>query len=452
MKSTAIRNNSAPSSDIFQLSLRRRAPAALFLLAILVPGVLLVVKTARVALAATWGDSVEPAPIERALRLDSANPELHFNLGTSLLWGETSDPPAAVRELRLATTLNPNAARYWSALGKACFTTGDAACADQAFERATELAPSKPRFAWEAAVNAAVTSRPETAIAHLNRFVKLQPENARQAFDLLLRAFHDSDLIWRGVVRDSSALRVQLAFLEFLVESSRVDDANQYWPEVSRAHPAIPAAAAKSFVERLLGAGRYREAGDVWKRLQFANADSDSARSAPNNLVFNGGFEQEPLNGGFDWRYQPQTYVGVDFADRGAHTGSHALRVDFTVPANSDYEPVYQLVSVVPGQTYAFTGYARSDRITSDSGPRLRVSDPQCSTCLNAFSDGVTGTTDWHALEVRFVAPPTAEVVRVSVWRPRSRSFPQEISGQFWLDDVTLRPIATATVTGVPLP
>jgi hypothetical protein len=31
------------------------------------------------------------------------------------------------------------------------------------------------------------------------------------------------------------------------------------------------------------------------------------------------------------------------------------------------------------------------------------------------------------------------QVIRISVWRPRSRAFPMEISGQFWLDDVAVR-------------
>ena len=100
-------------------------------------------------------------------------------------------------------------------------------------------------------------------------------------------------------------------------------------------------------------------------------------------LVFNGGFEQEPLNAGFDWRFAQQPYLTLDFFDATAHTGARSFRADFTVPQNSEYEPVYQLVPVVPGQTYELSAYVKSEAITSDSGPRLRVLDPKCLVCLD---------------------------------------------------------------------
>ncbi len=173
----------------------------------------------------------------------------------------------------------------------------------------------------------------------------------------------------------------------------------------------------------------------------------EAYRTSEGNLVFNGGFESVPLQAGFDWHFQQQTYVESDFADSRAHGGQRALRLDFTVPNNSEYEPAYEFIPVSPGQSYILSAYVRSEHITSDSGPRLLLSDPRCKTCLRIETADTTGTVGWHQVAVRFTAPLSARVLRLSLWRPRSRSFPMDISGQFWLDDVSLRRASDASST-----
>ena len=105
---------------------------------------------------------------------------------------------------------------------------------------------------------------------------------------------------------------------------------------------------------------------------------------------------------------------------------------------------MYQIVPVAPNRTYALTAYVRSEGLTSDSGPRLRVLDAACFTCLNAATEKTVGTTPWHPLTLPFVTAAQTEAVRLSVWRPRSRTFPAEISGRFWVDAVSLRAVDSA--------
>src|SRR5208283_5403688 len=99
----------------------------------------------------------------------------------------------------------------------------------------------------------------------------------------------------------------------------------------------------------------------------------------------------------------------------------------------------YQIIPVAPNQAYALAAYVRSSDITSDSGPRLRVTDPACPRCLDASTDTTLASTPWRQVTLRFTAGAQTQAVRVSVWRARSRSFPMEISGSFWLDSVSVR-------------
>ncbi len=152
-----------------------------------------------------------------------------------------------------------------------------------------------------------------------------------------------------------------------------------------------------------------------------------------------GDFEQVPLNGGFDWRTREVPYLWFAFPNSGAYRGGRCLRLDFTVGRNDESEAVYQFVPAAPKQEYLLTAYARSNNITSDSGPRLRLLDPACPTCLDISSETTVGTTPWHPVSLKFSTGDHAQVVRVSVWRPRSRTFPTEITGTFWLDAVSLK-------------
>ena len=433
-------------------SLRGRRRAGLFLLATFLPGLWLIAVLIRAGLAGTWGDSADPAWVRRAVALAPENAELRYNLGTAYLWAEGGNPAAAVQELQQATRLNPQMAEYWSALGKACYAAGNLGSADQAFERAAGLAPAKPRFAWEAGLHYAITGRTGQAVAHLRRLLRLEPYQASQVFALLLRAGADAPYVWRELV-SSSAPEVRLAFLSFLVSQQAAGAAEKFWEEVAGAGTLLPPAAAVRYVEELLRYRQYRAAAEVWTYLRRSGTVTDDASAA--NLVFNGGFERPPLRNGLDWHLQQQSYLSADPADPRARSGRRALRLDFTVPDNSEYEPAYQFVPVVPGQAYLLSAYARAEHLTSDSGPRLRVEDPQCPACLIVASEGTVGTQGWRRLEARFTTPPAADVIRLSLWRPRSRTFPMEISGQFWLDDVSLRPIAageTHAAARIPQP
>jgi hypothetical protein len=170
----------------------------------------------------------------------------------------------------------------------------------------------------------------------------------------------------------------------------------------------------------------------------LSNPDSLASR----NLVFNSGFEQPPLNSGFDWRFSGQPYIALDFSDSNAHTGQHALRIDFTVPQNLDYELTYQFIPVIPGQSYELSGFLKSQAIASDSGPRLRVIDPNCLDCLNTVTESVTGTAGWRQVAARFTAGSATNLIRLSIWRARGRSYPMEISGQAWVDDISILPVS----------
>jgi len=394
----------------------------------------------RVAAVTALGKSAEVSDVQKALALDPGNPALHSRL--SQLYDqslEVSNLRAAVREARQATGLNPNNPDYWQTLGSACESVGDNACADQALQRVLVLSPMVPMVWWVAGNYYLRTGRPEAALPCFHRLLELSPDYAASTFDLTLRAYRDPKMILEKVVGNERDPRLGLAFADFLNANNQFDAAHQVWAQIANGGSPFPFAAAQPYLERLLSRGQYQEARSIWLHLEALGIIAKPAASEQANLVFNGGFEQSPLGAGFDWRAQPSPYVSVDFADASPFAGAHCLRVDFPVGQNDEFEPVYQILPVEPDQAYTLAAYVRSRDITSDSGPRLRVTDPGCPNCLDAWTEPTVGSTSWHPVTVKFSAGPQTEAVRVSVWRPPSRTFPMEISGSFWLDAVSVR-------------
>jgi hypothetical protein len=335
--------------------------------------------------------------------------------------------------------LNPNKGDYWQDLASACESVDENACADQALQRALVLSPMVPMVWWAAGNHYLRVGRPEAALPCFHRLLELNPDYAAATFDLTLRAYGNPKMLLERVVGKGNDPRVVLAFADFMSANNEFDAAHQAWAQIADGGSSFPFVAVQPYLERLLANGRYQEAQAIWLQLERRGVIAKPADNQQGNLVFNGGFEQPTLGAGFDWRSQASPYTSVDFTDASPHEGTHCLRVDFPVGQNDEFEPAYQIVPVVANQAYTLAAYVRTRDITSDSGPRLRVTDPACPSCLDASTATTVGSTPWHTLTLRFSAGPQTQAVRVSVWRARSRVFPMEISGSFWLDTVSLR-------------
>lgn len=213
----------------------------------------------------------------------------------------------------------------------------------------------------------------------------------------------------------------------------------------------FPFSAAEPYLDRLIDLGRIAEAAAVWRDLERLEIVKGSKQDQSDNLIFNGDFEQSPLNTGFDWRWSSNlTFLALDFSAPGAFHGAHCLRIDFSVSRNAEYEPVYQIVPVLPNTTYTLQAYVRSEDITSDTGPSLRVTGTQQPGFRDVISDTTVGTTSWHPVRLYFSTGPWTQAVRLSVWRPLGRTYPTEISGTFWLDAVSLESLGPAAGKGFP--
>jgi hypothetical protein len=432
------------SGDII-FPLRSTASRLVLILLVVTPGVLLGFQVVRIAQAAGFGNRLDVPHLRHAIALDPGNADYDHQLGLIYAYSfDQADLPEAVRYLRRATELNPLKAQYWSDLAEVCDTINDATCADHALKRALMLSPATPRFEWKAANHYLQTGRTDEALKQFRRLLTLDETYAHPVFQLSLRAVGDPQTILNDVMPAGTQTRLKLACLVDASARHYIDFADQIWKQVLSEGTAFKFAEVRPYLENLFSAGDIQQATLVWCQLERAGVVPVNTGGDDQNLVYNGRFDHAPLGTGFDWRTSDTPYVETDFNDSSAYRGSRCLRVDYAAGRTLESEPVYELVPVVPRQSYRLRAEIRSENINSDSGPRLRVMDPKCPSCLNVSTTTTVGTTNWHELALAFTVPSHTQVVRLSVWRARSWTFPMEISGSFWLDDVSITPIDLA--------
>jgi tetratricopeptide (TPR) repeat protein len=425
-----------PGAARIEISLRDRSRPLLFLLAVGGASLLLAAETTLVGIASSFET---PSGGRWLQALDSDDPWLDYGLGRAY---KGTDPAESVRHLRRATELSPHARLYWDELASACKSRGDTQCFDRARERLLELCPMVPHYYLLAAQSYLQTNQLDAALAQFRRLLELDPTFAPATWSSL-QTVQKPDLIFQKVLADSVDAKIKVGYAAFLSNQGDNDAAYRIW-KLAVANPRpFPFTSASPYLERLIGLGRIEEAVSVWQDIERLGIVQRSKADEKDNLIFNCDFEQFPLNAGFDWRAGRIAYLAVDFSAPGAYRGAHCLRIDFTVSRNDEYEPVYQIVPVLPNHTYRLQAYVRSADITSDTGPHLRVSDTQQPSFRDALSETTVGTTPWHPVSLYFSTGPKTRAVRLSVWRPRARVFPTEISGSFWLDAVSMKSVTS---------
>ncbi|HEV2493652.1 MAG TPA: hypothetical protein VG204_11355 [Terriglobia bacterium] len=438
---------------VYEISLRSLWRIVLLLAIVVALSIVLGAAVLRTGVAETLASSGSASDLQRALTIDPGNAELHRQVGVfDLYLADPPDPAAALAHLHRAVELDPESPLYWSNLGAACESAGDRACADSAYARLLTLAPMTPRYLWAGANYQLRSGNTDEALAQFRRLVAVSSDldlasgrqYIEQTLEICLRALGDPQTIFQQVLADQPRPDAKLDFVDYLSRHDRFDDAYKVWVKTAANAGPFPFVDVQDYLGRLLIQSRYQEAWGVWKDLLRLGMVPRPPGDEPDNLVFNGSFEAPPLNAGFDWHFAEVPFLSLDFGAPQAYHGARCLRLEFA-KRNDVFQPVYEFVPVTPQQPYVLTAYVRSENITSDTGPELRVFDPVHPENLDVSTETTVATTAWHPVSLTFRPGPDTRFVMLAIRRSRGRSFPTEISGTFWVDAISIKPASSAT-------
>ncbi len=411
---------------------------------LLVAGVLLVagalcVEAGKHWLAEHWAHSPDPPDWGRAAELQPSNAGYWHRLGQSAEFDfEQKDLHPAILHYRRATELNPRSATYWLDLARAYETSGEADHARGAFERAKTAHPISSEVAWRFGSFLLRRGQLSLALAELRRSFLADPRHLHPALDLCWRASRDVELILDGLLPPESSFHLQA--LAYFISRQEIDPALATWNRFQALGRPFEFRRVIPLLNALIREDRLVEARDVWQQaLAVSRVMPDQPGLLP--AVWNGGFEEELLGGGFGWRKPRVAGASFDFDTTTARAGQRSLRITFDGSANLNFQHLVQYVLVKPHNRYRFEAFLRTEAISSDSGMRFRIYDPRRPASLDVVTPNLVGTVPWSLQEVQITTGPETRLLAIALRRLPSRKFDNKLQGSVWVDDVSLTPL-----------
>jgi tetratricopeptide (TPR) repeat protein len=404
--------------------------------------VVLIYHASEIWLASHRLDSGKIAVMERGAALLPGDASAWDRLGRMRQWDFVeSDLPGAIEDYQRAIRYDPLSAHYWMDLASAYEASGDDASARSAYLHAKSVYPASAEVAFHYGNFLLREQEFPEAYAELQRAVASDPTLLPLAISRTWRSSEDvNDLLDNVLPANTEAYLQALDFFAYIHQGQA---ALAVWQRLLRLGKPFPLPRAFPFLEELIAEDRADDARSVWRTAPAA-AGLPHDEPGDQNLVWNGGFSQEFANGGLDWRWTPLMGVEIGFDSAGAPNGSRALRLDFNGGSNLAVNGPAQYVPVEPGRNYHFHALMRTEGITTESGMRFQITDPNHDGALNVATENFTGSRPWTPADADLTTGPATHFLLVRLFRNPSRLFENKLEGTVWVADISL------TASGTP--
>ncbi|HKM49488.1 MAG TPA: hypothetical protein VJX69_17990 [Terriglobales bacterium] len=381
--------------------------------------------------ASVFAAHAELPSLQRAVRLSPGNAEYRHRLGRyfALVAG---DPQSAIDSLRSAVALNPHDAHYWFDLAGADQVTGDLAGQRAALERALQAEPTAPDVAWEAANFFLVDGDIDRALREFHVVIENDDSLVDDALRACWRIRPNADALLRDVVPARTGSLI--SFLGLLKSKQETEAAIKTWERLAQLHEKFQNRYVYDQVRYLIDVRRPDAAMSAWE--QTADTLGLSAYlPTEDNLVVNGDFSLDILNGGFDWTYENRTGVEPLLDPSEFHQGHRSLSLNFEGPGISD-AGIQQLIPVHGATTYDFSAYYKSKEFEGAGGPQIVLRDAYTGVPLYA-SDPLKDADFWKEVHSKVTTAESTNLLKLAIERFPAGS---PIRGKLWLDGFELSP------------
>lgn len=422
-----------------KIDLAGRSSRILLMGTVLVAATLLAVYSAEVWLAEHWNASSQPALWLKAARLEPGSARYWEHLGLYKEWDLTHDNARqAVLYFQRATEADPESADLWLELASADASSGDAAGALEAYEKAKRNQPLSTDVAWRYGSFLLYEGKLPEGYAEIRRAVSGDHSLAASAVAECWQAKPSVAAILDHVL--PAKTDVYFGAMDFFLSHRRLDGALTVWRRLLALHQPIKLPAAFGLIDSLINADRLTDAEMAWREA-LAAANWAGAREGARSLVFNGGFEQRIANGGFGWREAPVSGARLAIDRLVGHSGMRSLCVEFNGKANLNFQNVYEFIPVHPRTRYHFSAYVQTKGISTGSGMRFRIFDPHHASAMHILTPNLAGTNSWTLVQADVTTGRDTDLLEIALRRVPTTKFDNKLRGTVWIDDVALAPV-----------
>ena len=393
----------------------------------------------RMAWAAYEAERETADGFRKAVDLEPSNPNYWYWLGHFEQFNlEQPDSSRAEFCFQRAVALNPVYTNAWLDLGTNYESEGNTKAAREAFLRAKLSYPSSPEVSWRYGNFLLLERDLPTAYSELQLAVRRDPRFAAAAFSRCYRVNPDIDAILNQALPAEPGVYVDV--LGEAARSKQLAVAQKVWDRLLLMHARLHFQDFDPYVSELLAAGRATDARRVWDE-GVATMTLPALEQVKDSLVWDPSFESGAGGFFFSWRYRaPHQGMQISLDPTQKHSGSQSLRLTFDGKHNQNLEPACTMVNVAPSTAYHFSGWVRTQDLTTNSGVGFRISSVGGPTPSVDQTREIHDTNPWTSLGMPWKSGPQVHQASVCIMREPSDTPNMNISGTAWVDDVNLVP------------
>jgi tetratricopeptide (TPR) repeat protein len=366
------------------------------------------------ALALNWNKNNAQALFSEGLRIARAN------------------PASATAYLSSAIRNNPTDGPAYAAIARIKEEGGNLAEAEQAMQAAAQMAPRRVDVQLEAARFWFRRGDIARAMGHMDVVLTFGDSLRDELFPVLLNLAEDPAT---REVAHAKLLKQRISwwpqfFNYAAAKATNIETLRALFQMQTGGPNAVTTKGLQAYLHRLQRENLWIESYLVW--LNHLRKDQ---LNAVGNL-FNGGFEEEISNLGFDWIVTPASQVVVDTATTYGATGHKALRIVFRGP-RIQFQHVHQYLMLDPG-TYTLHGRVRPENFEAAEGLQWSIYCVGTTTALT-HSERFHGTDHWQHFTVQFKIPVqdcAVQMLRLELAGRSALDF--EAKGVAWFDDISI--------------
>jgi len=393
----------------------------------------------RMALAARAAEGTAAKDFETAARLEPRNPEYWYRLGHYEQYSlEDPDPARAEDSLHRAVALDPHYTEAWLDLATAYELEGNAEATREAYQHAEQSYPVSAEVAWRYGNYLLRMGDLPHAFEELHRALLADPGRAAAAFSRVYRADPNLDEILAKVLPAQPGVYVDV--IAEATSAKQLGVAMEVWAKLLAMQPHLQIRDFAGLVNVLLASGADADARRIWEQ-GMATLDLPPLLQPRGSVLWDPSFESGISNAPFAWQFQP-IVQGVRTTLDGTQklSGAQSLRISFNGKENPNLDVACTMGLVEPGKDYLFSGWIKTQELTTNQGLSFRLQSFGKAYIAPVVTREVHGTTPWTSLDLPWKAGPDVHRVEVCIRRDPSDDPDVRISGNAWIDDVTLVP------------
>ncbi|HKI12218.1 MAG TPA: tetratricopeptide repeat protein [Candidatus Acidoferrum sp.] len=393
----------------------------------------------RMAIAADAAGGTTARDLELAARLEPRNPEYWFRLGHYEEFNlEEPNPDRALDAFRHAIALDPHYTEAWLDLATSYELDGKTEATRDAYQHAKESYPASAEVSWRYGNYLLRAGDLPRAFEELHHALQADPHRAAAAFSRVYRADQNIDDILTKVLPAQANVYVDV--IAEARSANQLGVAQEVWAHLVTLHPHLETRDFYRLVDALLAAGEDADARRIWDQ-GIATQNLPPLLQPRGSVIWDPSFESGISNFSFAWHFQPIVQgVRTTFDSSQKLSGTQSLRISFDGKQNPNLDVACTFGIVTPGTRYFFSGWIKTQELTTNQGISFRLRGFGKDSTPPVDSREIHGTAPWTVIDIPWTAGPEIRRVQVCVRRDPSDNPDVRISGNAWVDDVTLVP------------